>query len=142
MSTPDLPSPGAPHGAAAPPLPPGWQANWSPEHNAWQVATSSISSNLSDISMTSIAQVLRPYFHRRNPMGVSDCPIRPTAISPSRRPPGASDRPTVVQSRVGRGRSTRPGWRSRPGKDCAFFGWRVPRRFISPAQVREPSPTP
>ncbi|KAH8729977.1 hypothetical protein BGZ61DRAFT_586408 [Ilyonectria robusta] len=35
MSTPDLPSPRAPHGAAAPPLPPGWLANWSPEHNAW-----------------------------------------------------------------------------------------------------------
>ncbi|RTE83063.1 hypothetical protein BHE90_002397 [Fusarium euwallaceae] len=35
MSTPNLASPDAHPGASSPSLPPGWIANWSPEHNAW-----------------------------------------------------------------------------------------------------------
>ncbi|KAH7175249.1 hypothetical protein EDB81DRAFT_634786 [Dactylonectria macrodidyma] len=35
MSSSNLSSLEAPHGGNGPPLPPGWLANWSPEHNAW-----------------------------------------------------------------------------------------------------------
>ncbi|CAH0057548.1 unnamed protein product [Clonostachys solani] len=35
MSTPQLSSPTATAGAPGPLLPPGWEANWSPEHNTW-----------------------------------------------------------------------------------------------------------
>ncbi|KAH7144414.1 hypothetical protein B0J13DRAFT_622962 [Dactylonectria estremocensis] len=35
MSSPNLSSSEVPLGGNGPPLPPGWLANWSPEHNAW-----------------------------------------------------------------------------------------------------------